>query len=105
MEEEEYHDMELERYLEMGVITIEGMDESGEIIFAINESAKDLAPELWESHMRYVDESLLKLYESGYMQVEYDENLEATLHISPEGAELAKEMGLMQINFDEPPNN
>lgn len=97
--------MELQHYLDIGAITLEGVDENGELIFAIHEKAKDVAPELWEAHIRHVDESLLKLYEKGLMKVEYDENLEATLHLSPEGHKLAKEMGLMQIDFQEPPND
>jgi len=104
MDEEDYN-MDLEHYLEIGAISIEGMDEKGELIFAIHEKAKDVAPELWEAHIRYVDESLLKLYEKGLMQVEYNEDLEAMLHLSPEGQELAKEMGLIQIDLPEPPNN
>lgn len=97
--------MELEHYLEIGAITLEGMDENGEMIFAINENAKEIAPELWEAHVKYVDESLLKLYEKGFMEVEYDENLEATLHLSPEGQRMAKQLGLIQIDMPEPPND
>jgi hypothetical protein len=103
--DEEAYNMDLEYYLEIGAITMEGMDEKGEWIFAIHEKAKEIAPELWEAHIRYVDENLLKLYEKGLMQVEYNENLEAMLHLSPEGQKLAKEMGLIQIDLPEPPNN
>jgi hypothetical protein len=98
-------ELDLQHYLEIGAITVEGMDENGEFIFAISESAKDSAPELWEAHVRYVDESLIRLYEKGLMEVEYDENLEATLHLSPEGQKLAKEMGLIQIDMPTPPND
>jgi hypothetical protein len=104
MDEEEYG-MELEHYLEIGAVTLEGIDENGELIFAIQEKAKEIAPELWEAHTNYVDETLLKLYEKGLMQVEYDENLEATLHLSPEGQKIAKEMGLIQMDMPEPPND
>lgn len=105
MDEERDYEMDIEYYLDIGAISIEGMDEKGELIFAIHEKAKDIAPELWEAHISYVDESLLKLYEKGLMQVEYNEDLEAMLHLSPEGQELAKEMGLIQIELPEPPNN
>lgn len=98
-------DMELQHYLDIGAVTVEGVDENGEIIFAINESAKETAPELWEAHINYVDESLVKLYEQGLMEVEYDENLEATLHLSPEGRKIAKEMGLIEMDMPEPPND
>ena len=105
MDEEREDDMKLEHYLEIGAVTIEGVDENGEIIFAIHEIAKDIAPELWEAHTRHVDESLLKLYEEGLMEVEYDENLEATLHLSPEGQRLAKELGLIEMDFPDIPND
>ncbi|MEY4332168.1 MAG: hypothetical protein RLZZ196_906 [Bacteroidota bacterium] len=105
MDEEREDDMKLEHYLEIGAVTIEGVDENGEIIFAINEIAKDIAPELWEAHIKHVDESLLKLYEEGFMEVEYDENLEATFNLSPEGQILAKQMGLIEMDFPEIPND
>lgn len=103
--EEDRNDMEMSYYLEIGAITLEGMDENGEMIFAIHERAKDVAPELWQAHINYVDESLLRLYEKGLMQVEYNENLEATLHLSPEGQKVAKDMGLIQMNMPEYPND
>jgi hypothetical protein len=81
------------------------MDENGEMIFAIHEKAKEVAPELWQAHIQHIDESLIKLYEKGLMEVEYDENLEATLHLSPEGQQLAKEMGLIQMDFPDTPND
>jgi hypothetical protein len=39
------------------------------------------------------------------MEVEYDENLQATLHVSPEGQKLAKQLGLIEMDLDETPNN
>jgi hypothetical protein len=105
MDEDREDEMQLEYYLEIGAISLVGMDEKGEIIYSIEEKAKEIAPELWEAHMKYVDESLMELYEKGLVQVEYDENLEAMLHISPEGQKIAKEMGLIEMNLPEPPNN
>lgn len=105
MDEDREDEMQLEHYLEIGAISLAGMDENGEVIYAIEDKAKEIAPELWEAHIRYVDESLMQLYEKGLLQVEYDENLEAMLHISPEGQKIAKEMGLIEMNLPEPPNN
>jgi len=107
MYEEEYDedDMKLAYYLEIGAVTVEGVDESGEMIFAISDSAKELAPELWEAHIEYIDSAMVKLYEEGLLEVEYDENLEATLHLSPEGHKIAKEMGLIDMSVDEIPND
>ena len=104
-DEEKEDDMRLEYYLEIGAITIAGVDESGEMIFAIEEIAKEIAPELWQSHQEYVDAGLLKLYEEGLMEVEYDENLEATLHLTKEGYLAAKEIGLVEMDIRDIPNN
>ena len=107
MNENEYEDSDskLAYYLEIGAVSLEGMDENGEMIFSISETAKDIAPELWESHIEYVDKSLMELYEAGLVEVEYDENLEATLHLSPEGQKLAKEKGLIELDMPDIPND
>lgn len=104
-DDEEDADSKLAYYMEIGVIALEGMDENGEMIFSINESAKELAPDLWESHIEYVDKSIMELYEAGLVEIEYDENLEATIHISPEGQKLAKEKGLIELDISDIPND
>lgn len=93
-------DEKLAYYLEVGAIELQGIDESGEFIFSINESAKELAPELWEAHSDYVNDTLLKLYEKGLVNVSYDENLEAIIEITPEGMEIIKASGLVNIDED-----
>ena len=100
MNEEEENDHKLAYYLEIGAVSLEGMDESGEMIYSISENAKDLAPELWQSHLDYVDKSLLELYEAGLVEIEYDENLQATIHISPEGKKIAREKGLIEMDLN-----
>ena len=104
-EEEDQQDADrLSYYLEIGAVSLEGMDENGEMIYSISEDAETLAPELWQSHTEYVDRSLMELYEQGLVEVEYDEDLQAILHISPEGQKIAREKGLieMDINRDIP---
>ena len=101
MNEEEDNDHKLAYYLEIGAVSLEGMDESGEMIYSISENAKDLAPELWQSHLDYVDKSLLELYEAGLVEIEYDEDLQATIHISPEGKRIAKEKGLIEMDLNQ----
>lgn len=93
-------DEKLAYYLEVGAIELQGIDESGEFIFSINESAKELAPELWEAHSDYVNDTLLELYEKGLVNVSYDENLEAIIEITPEGMEIIKASGLISIDED-----
>jgi hypothetical protein len=107
MHDDEYDDGDsrLSYYLEIGAVSLEGMDENGEMIFSISETAKEIAPELWQSHIEYVDKSLMELYEAGLVEVEYDENLEATLHLSPEGQRVAKEKGLIELDMPDIPND
>ena len=100
MNEEEENDHKLAYYLEIGAVSLEGMDESGEMIYSISENAKELAPELWQSHLDYVDKSILELYELGLVEIEYDENLQATIHMSPEGKRIAKEKGLIEMDLN-----
>lgn len=89
---------QIQYYVEIGAIRLAGYNKEGEAIFELNESVtKELAPELWESHMEYVDDNLIKLYEDGLMEVEYDENLEATMHFTREGFEIAKEKGIIPL--------
>lgn len=95
----------LAHYLEIGVVELAGMDENGELIYAIHETAKELAPELWEAHMEYVDRELVELYQMGYVKVDYDENLEATISLSPEGVRIAKQKGIMPVEMPEIPDN
>ena len=98
--EDKDDDEVLAYYLEIGVVNLEGMNENGEMIYSINqEMAKEYAPELWQSHIDYVDKSLINLCEAGLAEIEYDENLQATIHLSPEGQKLAKEMGLVEMDI------
>ena len=98
---EEDNDHKLAYYIEIGAVSLEGMDENGELIYSISEDAKDIAPELWQSHMEYVDKSIMELYEAGLVEIEYDEDLKATIHISPEGQKLAREKGLIEMDIDQ----
>ena len=109
LEDNESDDSRMSHYIELGVVSIEGMDEDGEMIFSIDEElARELAPELWQSHKEYVDRSLLELFEEGLIEVEYDEDLEAHIHISPEGEKAARKKGLIEIDpksFKDIPND
>ena len=92
---------DLDYYIEVGAVSVEGIDEEGEFIFLITEKAKDLAPELWQAHMDYIDDAMMKLYEQGLVDVSYDENLEATFNLTEEGHAMAKELGLVEIHKEE----
>jgi len=84
----------LDYYIEIGAVEIQGVDESGEFIFAVLEKAKEVAPELWQAHKDHVDNMLVHLYDKDLIKVEYNENLEAIITLSDEGRLLAREMGI-----------
>ena len=94
------HDERIAYYLEIGAISVEGVDENGEIVYSISEDAQEIAPDLWEAHVEYVDNSLVELYNAGLISIEYDEDLQATINLSKEGYEKAKSMGLIEIDID-----
>ena len=90
---------QIQYYVDMGAIRLAGYNEKGEAIFELNEAVtKELAPELWEAHMEYIDDTLIGLYKDGLLNVEYDENLEATMHFTKEGYEIALEKGAIPID-------
>lgn len=89
----------LNYYIEIGAVSVASITEDGEFIYQITEKAKEVAPELWEAHTNFVDESLMVLYKAGLVNISYNEDLEAIVELSKEGYEAAKSMGL--INLDE----
>jgi len=93
--EEDFKSEMLEYYMSIGAISIEAIDENGEILYEITEHAKDVAPELWAAHTEYVDETLLDLYSKELIEIEYNENLEAIIHLSEEGYKIALEKGVI----------
>ena len=63
------------------------------VVNSDSEIAKEIAPELWAEHQKYVDNSLLELFERGLISVEYNENLEPSFRISPEGIKMMEDLG------------
>ena len=101
MEEEEALER-IQYYIDIGAIRLAGYNDEGEAVFELREDiTKELAPELWESHMEYVDSNLAELFEDGLMNVEYDENLQATMHFSKEGYDIAVEKGIIPLEDQE----
>lgn len=47
--------------------------------------------------MEYIDDSLVELFEEGLVNVEYDENLDVTMHFSKEGYKIAVEKGIIPL--------
>jgi len=105
MDDEDFSER-LSYYLEIGAVELVGMDPDGEILYQLTDKAEEVAPELMEAHQDFIDKTLLELYEKDLISVEYNENLEAMISISPEGIEIAKRYGLIEPeDVEEIPND
>lgn len=93
MEEEDY----MQHYIDIGAIEIIGVDPSGEFLLSITDKAKDVAPELWETHIEYIDKTLLDLFDKNLLEIEYDEELNVNFKISEKGKQLINQAGLFGI--------
>jgi membrane protease subunit (stomatin/prohibitin family) len=85
-------------YMEIGAIELSGIDDSGEIVFKVTDKAKELAPELWNAHADYVDQTLLDLYNKDLISVEYDENLQATISLTEQAQKIIEDKGIMPLD-------
>jgi hypothetical protein len=98
-------DQMMEHYVEIGAVTVNGIDMSGNFIYVITDKAKELAPDLWEVHHEMIDEALIGLFEQGLIEVEYDEDLNANMRISDEARQVMYQLGYVDMeNLDDPDN-
>ena len=98
-------DQMMEHYVEIGAVTVNGIDKSGNFIYVITDKAKELAPDLWEVHHEMIDEALIGLFEQGLIEVEYDEDLNANMKISDAAREVMYQLGYVDMeNLDDPDN-
>ena len=98
-DDEEEMMLKIQHYLDIGAIKIVGFAENGEAIFEINEeTTKFLAPDLWKAHEEYVDSELIDLMDQDLMQVEYDEDLNATFNFTVEGYNIARSKGIIPLD-------
>jgi len=62
------------------------IDEDGQVIYKFNmDILREVKPHLYEIFMEELDADLLNLYELGLVDIDYNENLEATFAISEKG--------------------
>jgi hypothetical protein len=102
---EDGFDQMMEHYVEIGAVTVNGIDKTGNFIYVITDKAKELAPDLWEVHHEMIDEALIGLFEQGLIDVEYDEDLNANMKISDAAREVMYQLGYIDMeNLDDPDN-
>lgn len=92
----------IEYLVEHGAAEWDGMDQYGERMFKFNmDKLGEVMPELYSQIMQDLDETLLSLFEKGLVNVDYNEDLEAYIHISEEGKKVMKEMGIDYLLDDD----
>jgi hypothetical protein len=74
-----------EHYVAIGAIELEGIDEDGEFLYKVSERAQEIAPELWEVHTAMVEEMVMDMLKDDLVEIEYDEDLTATIKVSENG--------------------
>jgi hypothetical protein len=73
----------------------DGMDENGEAIFRFDlERLKVVMPELYTDIMADIDSDLMVLYEEGFVEIDYDEDLNARFKATPKGLRWMEESGI-----------
>ena len=78
---------------DQGAIVWEGLAEDGQAMFRFDlDKLQEVMPELYAEIMNDIDEDLMKLYEMGLVELEYDENLNAMFKATEAGLKLAEEM-------------
>jgi hypothetical protein len=94
-------DDEMIGYLEdQGAIVWDGVADNGEAVFKFNlDKLKEILPEMYEEIMADIDNDLMKLYDQGFVEIEYDEDLNALFRPTQKGAEWAKKMGFPEFPF------
>lgn len=72
--------------LSIGAIKEHGVDEMGEIVYRFNlDILKVVMPEMYDAIMEDLDRDMMKLYQMGLVEIEYNENLEAGFRVSEKG--------------------
>jgi len=92
---DEETELVIQYLVDHGAAEWDGIDAYGERMFRFNmEVLAVVMPELWQQVMEDVDNTLLELFEAGLANVEYDENLLATISLTEQGEQALKALGI-----------
>jgi hypothetical protein len=82
-----------DHYVAIGAVELDGVAEDGELMYKVNDIAKEIAPDLWEAHMGFVEETIIELYKKELIEIEYDEDLNANVRLSEGGIQVLRDSG------------
>ena len=58
-----------------GALEMAGISDSGEPLYNFTQNLKNIMPDLYEEHMRYVNSSLMDLWQNGFIDLDlFEEN-------------------------------
>jgi hypothetical protein len=102
-DEEEVESQQVMSYLlNAGAANLAGLDEDGEPLFTFNMKVlKEVLPDLYETIMEDIDNTMMELYQKGLVELEYDENLNAKFSISEEAKTILQTLGFEDLINDE----
>jgi len=84
--------------VEAGALEIDGMYHD-ELTYRVNlDVMEEVFPEFFKIHMEEVDETILSLYEKGFLDVEYDENLVARFSLTEKGEKVTDQLIMGHID-------
>ena len=74
---------------EQGAIVWDGVANNGEAVFRFDlDKLKEVLPALYEEIMSDIDNDLIQLYQEGFVEIEYDENLNALFRATDKGKKM-----------------
>ena len=92
------NDDEIIGYLEdQGAVIWDGVAPNGEAVFRFDlDKLKIVMPAMYDEIMSDIDKDLMKLYQEGLVEIEYDEDLNAMFRLTDKGQK-------MKDDFEFPP--
>ena len=61
---------EIEKLILAGGLQVAGVDENGELLYQFTPKMKDINKHLYEDHLNFVNSEIMKLWESGYVNID-----------------------------------
>jgi hypothetical protein len=98
---DEEHRQIMDYLVEEGAAIFDGIDEDGEPIYKFDmDVLEEVSPELYQVMMDDMDKVLIDLYQKGLIEISYDEQLNASMSVSPAGRDSLIEAGFDMDEYD-----
>lgn len=70
---DEYDKDIMAELLEMGIVEIQGYDKlTDQITYNLTEKCRELYPELWEEHFKFINQLAFDMWEKGLIEMNFD---------------------------------